>query len=147
MSTPAVYTPGQAVQGAVVQPSAVTGPKPAAVHGLAQVLKEMVHGLPAVFHTENDQLAAANAIDDYVNAHVTQNDLRGIDTSEVRAPVEDVSKRVAPNQTAYVVPQNVPAIDYDRLAEAMFRVQQANAQQAAPPPAAPEVPIPEAPLS
>lgn len=121
MTTPMV------IEGALskpVYPAAVAGQTPSAVYKLGQVLKEIVHGIPAAFAGENDVLAAITAIDEFIKAFVPAAALPALLTGDERASVEDVSKRIPPQGVAYVVPSNVPVIDYDKLAMAMVRAQQ-----------------------
>ena len=46
-------------------------------------------------------------------------------SSNVRCPREDVSQRAAPAGSAVVVPPAALTVDYDQLAAAMVRAQQA----------------------
>ncbi len=119
-----------AVRGEVVTPTAIAGRGPSAAFGLAQVLKELVAGVPQAFRTENELLNAHAAIDKFVAANVKDSELGALATGDERAAVEDVTKRIAPNQSAYTLPQ-APAmkIDYDQLAMAMVRAQMAIAAE------------------
>lgn len=126
-------TPTLAIQGEVVQPSAVASPQAAAAFNLGQVLKEIIHAIPAAFSSENQVLAAFTAIDDFIKAFVTRSALPALADGTQRAPMEDVSKRIPPAGTAFSVPTNIPAIDYDKLAAAMVRAQAQYLQQNPPP--------------
>lgn len=134
MTTPVPYvpTPLGTVQGEVVQPTAIASGKESAVHGLAQVLGRIIDGSPSAFHGENLRLQAHAAVNQWVNSHVTQSGLRALRTGDERAPIEDVSQRVPPPQVTFGTPVNTqPGIDYDRLAAAIVRQQNAAAQRAA----------------
>ena len=122
---PAVQGKPRAVtQGRVVQPSATSNGMQSAAFGLGQVLKAVVAGVPQAFRTENDLLAAHNAIDKFITASVPASAMPALADGTQMAPIEDVAKRVPPNQSAYTLPQ-APAvrIDYDQLAMAMVRAQ------------------------
>lgn len=122
MTTPAVQDRA-VVSGEVVTPTAIAGRLESAAFGLAQVLKQIIHGSHGVFHTENQLLDALAAVDKYVAATVPASMLRALVTGEERAPHEDVSKRVPPGGVQAVQRTAVPAIDYDLLAQAMVRAQ------------------------
>lgn len=134
MSTPVPVITG-VLSKPPIEPTAIAGQTPSAVYKLAQVLKEIVHAIPAAFAGENDVLAALNVIDDFTKAFVPASALGALLTGAERAAVEDVSKRIPPQGVAYVVPSNMPVIDYDRLAMAMVRAQQQLAAESAPAPA------------
>lgn len=138
MTTPAVIA--GVLSKPPAEPSAIAGQTPSAVFKLGQVLKEIIHALPAAFAGENDVLAAINDVDTFIKAFVPAAALPALMTGDQRAPVEDVSKRIPPQGVAYVVPANVPVIDYDRLAMAMVRAQQQLAAEPAPAPASDTVP-------
>lgn len=133
MTTPAQVIPG--VLSKPVYPSAVAGQTPSAVFKLGQVLKELIHAVPAAFAGENDLLAAVSSVDEFIKAFVPAAALPALLTGEQRAPVEDVSKRIPPQGVAYVVPSNLPVIDYDKLAMAMVKAQMELASAPAPAPA------------
>jgi hypothetical protein len=95
-----------------------------AAFALAQVLKQVIAGLPQAFATENQLLAAYNAVDNYISANVPASARDALFTGEEVAPVEDVSKRPPPAGYQYSIPSNVPQIDYNALAMAMVRAQQ-----------------------
>lgn len=123
MTTPAVQDRA-VVSGEVVTPTAIAGRLESAAFGLAQVLKQIIHGSHGVFHTENQLLEALAAVDKYVAATVPASMLRALVTGEERAPHEDVSKRVPPGGVSIAQQRaSVPAIDYDLLAQAMVRAQ------------------------
>jgi hypothetical protein len=127
MSTSDVVPQGQTrpvVQGDVIQPSAMAGKADSAAFGLGQVLKAVVGGLPQAFRTENELLAAYKAIDTYIGSAVKASALPALADGTELASFEDVTKRRAPNQSAYTLPQApVAQIDYDLLAQAMVRAQ------------------------
>lgn len=104
-----------------VTPSAVAGPKSVAVHNLAQVLKDLVHGSNA-YHSEGQVDAAMSAVDGFVNAFVPSQEMKAIDTSDVRAAKEDVSQRIPPGGVVANVVQG-PVIDYNALARAILAAQ------------------------
>lgn len=122
MTTPAVQDRA-VVSGEVVTPTAIAGRLESAAFGLAQVLKQIIHGSHGVFHTENQLLEALAAVDKYVAATVPASMLRALLTGEERASHEDVSKRVPPGGVQVMQRAAVPAIDYDLLAQAMVRAQ------------------------
>jgi hypothetical protein len=113
------------VAGEVIQPTAYAGPKAVATHKLGELLKELVHGNPHAFTSENQKLEALNTVDGYVKAHTQPSEIRALSDGTQRAPIEDVTQRKAPN-VGYSVPTAQAApIDYDRLAAAIVRAQAA----------------------
>lgn len=114
------YSPDDAVE-----PSAMSGPKPAAVHGLGQVLLTLIHRTNA-FHSEDEQIAADNAVRAYVDAHVSNRDRQSFDPGDTRAEREDVSLRTPPGGAAPVV--SGPVLDYQKLAQAILAAQKEQAQ-------------------
>jgi hypothetical protein len=122
-------TSGQVVPGRVVSPAAISGQTPTAAFKLGQVLKEIIHAIPAAFPNENAVLAAVNDVDAFIKAFVPTSALPALATGEQRAPVEDVAKRTPPQGVSYSIPTNVPAIDYDKLAMAMVKAQMALAAE------------------
>lgn len=111
-----------APQTPTLYPTAVSGPQSAAIHGLGEVLKTIIHS-SHYFPTENQVDAAMAAVDKWVNTSVKSHELGAILTGEERAPKEDVTKRIPPGgpmPTAQVGPQ----IDYRQLAEAIIAAQQ-----------------------
>lgn len=139
MTTPAVQDRA-VVSGEVVTPTAIAGRLESAAFGLAQVLKQIIHGSHGVFHTENQLLEALAAVDKYVAATVPASMLRALLTGEERASHEDVSKRVPPGGVQVMQRTAVPAIDYDLLAQAMVRAQMQIAAENARIPATAEAP-------
>jgi hypothetical protein len=133
MSQPLVpVVQGQVVTPSVVQPSAVAGARASAAYGLAQVLKDVIHGSPASFHGENHVLKAIEAVDKFVKAFVGAGELPALVTGDERALVENVALRTPPPQVTFGTPVNTgPSIDYDRLAAAIVRQQNAQAAAAA----------------
>lgn len=125
-SDPPSVLSGQVVSGPVITPSAVAGPKAAAVHALGEVLKTMIH-MSHYFATENLQDAALVTVDKFVGAFTTSSELSAIKTGDERAAKEDVTKRIPPGG-AMQMPSNAPAIDYMKLAEAIVAVQQRSQQ-------------------
>lgn len=133
MTTPALRdAPPPTVQGRVVTPSATASGAQSAVFGLAQVLKELIHGTPQAFTNENQVLGALTSVDKWVKAHVPGSALSAVRDGTERAEIEDVSKRPAPNGVSYSIPTTAPTIDYDKLAEAMVRAQMRIAAEHAP---------------
>lgn len=121
--------PPSTIQGRVITPTATAGPVASSVTKLGEILHNLVHASPQAFHGETQQLAAHDAISSWVGSHVKPSEKAALNVDDHRAPVEDVTKRVAPNQTAYSVPVNAPAqIDYAKLAAEIVRQQQAAAQ-------------------
>lgn len=127
MTTPVPYDPSQVVvQGSVVQPTAIASGKESAVSGLAQVITRLIDGLPAAFTREDDKLRAHAAVNTWVNAHTTASARRALMTGDEKAPIEDVALRVPPPQVTFGTPVNpTGGIDYDRLAAAIVRQQNA----------------------
>lgn len=128
MSTPnggavATYTPDN---DSVIEPTAMSGPKPAAVHGLGQVILTLIHRTNA-FQSEAEQDAATNAVNAYVAAHVSDADLRTFDPGDVRAEKEDVSLRTPPGGAAAAVVAG-PVLDYAKLAQAILAAQKEQGQ-------------------
>lgn len=124
MTTPAVReTPPAVVQGSVVTPSATANGQQSAVFSLGQTLKELIHGTPQAFTSENQRLNALTSVDSWIKAHVPNSARKAVATDEERAEIEDVSKRPAPNGVSYSIPTTAPTIDYDKLARAMVRAQ------------------------
>src|ERR1700677_1930305 len=97
-TSPAVQgnPPRSVTQGRVVQPSATSSGMQSAAFGLGQVLKELISGVPQAFRTENELLAAQNAVDKFITASVPSSAMPALADGTQVAPVEDVSKRVAP---------------------------------------------------
>lgn len=106
----------------VVSPSAISGPKPAAVHGLGEVLMTLIHRTNA-FHSEDDQLKADNAVRAFVNAHVSDSERASFDPGDTRAAREDVSLRTPPGGAPAAV-YTGPVLDYTKLAQAILAEQQ-----------------------
>jgi hypothetical protein len=106
--------------GQVVEPSATAGPGPAAAHGLGTVLLDLVYRSGS-YHSESDQDAAADAVHKWVNSQVSASEKRALNTDATRAPKEDVSLRVPPGGYVPAVVTATPAIDYDKLAQALVR--------------------------
>lgn len=122
MSTPnGAVVPVTNGGGNVVQPSAISGPKPAAVHGLGEVLMTLIHRTNA-FHSEDEQIAADNAVRAYVDAHVSSSDRASFDPGDTRAAREDVSLRTPPGGAPAVY--TGPVLDYTKLAQAILAEQQ-----------------------
>lgn len=129
MSTPdggavAPYRPDDDV--ATVEPTAISGPKPAAVHGLGEVLMTLIHRTNA-FHSEDEQIKADNAVRAYVDAHVSDSDRRTFDPGDTRAAREDVSLRTPPGGAAAAVVAG-PVLDYAKLAQAILAAQKEQGQ-------------------
>lgn len=127
MSTPnggavATYSP----DNGVVSPSAISGPKPAAIHGLGEVLMTLIHRTNA-FHSEDEQLKADNAVRAFVDAHVSDSERQSFDPGETRAAREDVSLRTPPGGAAPAVVAG-PVLDYAKLAQAILAAQKEQAQ-------------------
>jgi hypothetical protein len=104
----------------VIEPTAVAGPRSAAVHALGEVLKTMIHNAH-YFPTENLVDAAMNTVDKWVAASTSSSEIAAIITGNERAPKEDVTKRTPPGGSA--MPVAGPAIDYRLLAEAIVAAQ------------------------
>lgn len=123
----------QPVQGAVVVPSPgpedgapiaaraayATSARDSAVHGLANVLRELIH-MNQHFPSEGAKLSAQAAVDNWEKQHVGS--LAGINREQDTAPVEDVTQRVPPMVGA--MPAPIPGLDYNKLAEALVSAQQ-----------------------
>lgn len=103
------------------EPSAVTGPKSAAVFKLGQVLKTLIHNGRA-FLSENDVDAAVSIVDRFVEAFVPGGEFAALLTGAERAAKEDVSQRVAPGMVP-VGPAGI-TLDYEKLADAILKRQQ-----------------------
>ena len=102
-------------------PTSVSGPQSAAIHGLGEVLKTMIHN-SHYFATENQIDSAMSAVDKWVTTSVKSHELGAILTGEERAAKEDVTKRIPPGGP---MPTAVgPQIDYRQLAEAIIAAQQ-----------------------
>jgi hypothetical protein len=121
-----------AVQGEVINPSATANAKESAHFSFAQVIKELIHAVPAAFPSENLQYQAVRVVDDYVKAHVSRSALPALADGNQRAPLEDVTQRIPPQGSGYIVPSSTPAIDYDRLAAAIVRQQLRLSEKPAP---------------
>lgn len=147
MTTPALRdNPPPVVQGRVVSPAATANGSQSAVFGLAQVIKELIHGTPQAFTSEIQALNALTSVDKWVKAHVPVSALNAVRDGTERAEIEDVSKRPAPNGVSYSIPTTAPVIDYDKLAEAMVRAQMRIAAEhdpVNPAPSAPPAPEPQ----
>lgn len=125
MTTPAVRdAPPATIQGSVVTPAASANGSQSAVFSLGQMLKELIHGTPQAFSSENQLLSALSSVDAWVKAHVPGSARTALATGDERAAIEDVSLRPAPNGVSYSIPTTAPTIDYDKLAMAMVRAQQ-----------------------
>ena len=106
--------------GAVSVQQVATGNE-LALHNLCNVLRDLVHKSPHVYHEEAQALAARDAIDQYEKSVYGllrwQEEVVRFDD---RAGHEDVRDRIP----APIAAQNSnAAIDYDQLAAAILRVQ------------------------
>ena len=139
MTTPALADtgakPAPVIQGKVSYPSAIAGQVPSAVFKFSQLIKELIHSVPTAFNNENDVLAALTTVDDFIKAFVPLSNLAALADVPARAPIEDVTKRTPPAGVSYSIPSNTPAIDYNKLAEAIVRAQAAIAFENQPEPA------------
>lgn len=128
MSTPdgGAVAPYRSDDQDVIAPTAISGPKPAAIHGLGEVLQTLIHRTNA-FHSENEQDAASQAVRDFVDAHVSDADRRSFDPGDVRAAKEDVSLRTPPGGAAPAVVAG-PVLDYAKLAQAILTAQREQGQ-------------------
>lgn len=118
------YTPRTVVPGAVVEPTALVGPKDEAVHDMAVLLKQLVSNSGA-FHSEKDIEAAMRTVDNWATAHVPHSVRETLLVEKPgRAPMEDVSKRIP---ATVGLPQAVgnQLIDYNKLAAAIAAHMQA----------------------
>lgn len=125
------YVAQPAVTGAVVdRRSEVT-------HSFLNVIRSIIRN-SGVFHEEELLLEALRAVDSYSRQVLGSDHVRVI-REEDHAPVEDVKLRKPPPGTVPNVPG--PQIDYRKLAEAFFAIQQEQAQAQGgqiPPPGEPQ---------
>jgi hypothetical protein len=131
MSTPggavAPYTSGSPPSpSGVIEPTAVSTPRSAAVHALGGVLKTMIHN-GRMFVNEKDIDDAMNVVDTFVGAFVPGAELPALLTGAERAVREDVSQRIPPGGAPAPAAYAGPAIDYAKLAEAIVAVQRRQA--------------------
>lgn len=134
MTTPVPVSQGT-VQGRVVSPSATANAQQSTFFKLGELLKSLVHAVPSAFSSENEVLAAFDTIEKFVKANVTGSAIKALATGDERAPVEDVSKRPAPNATGYTVPvSGTGAIDYEKLAAYIVREMASQSQPSIPAP-------------
>jgi hypothetical protein len=121
---PAPYRPvppSQAGDSGVVVPSAIAQAKPSATFALGGILRKLIdHSL--AFASENAKLAAHQVVDDFINSHVGFQEMQALATGEERAPVEDVTKRVAPGGAPQLQLPSAP-LDYTKLAQAILAEQ------------------------
>lgn len=125
MATPAPGTATQAVtqyvpalQGEVLTPDAVVDPIAFPAHDFFNVIKDVIHRA-SVFHDEDDLKKAMNAVDVFEKRFL-KNDHQHVTSEDDRAPHEDVSQRIPPQTGAVTVPAGAPAIDYNKLAQALM---------------------------
>lgn len=115
----------------VVNPTAMAGPVHSATWALGEVLKEIIHK-GGVYLTENALHEAEAIVSAWVKSVVPLSAVAALSTGDERAPREDVSKRIPPGGLpAIPVVTTAPAIDYDRLAEALLAAQQRSQAQLA----------------
>lgn len=121
-----------ALSGTVVPQSDVADEH---AHKFFNVVRNLLHSSHA-FHSESDLDEALNSVNAF-ERHFLAGPLSRQVSEDDRAPKEDVTQRVPPPTGAVVVPPSAgPAIDYNKLAAAMFELQQQHQQQqqqAAPP--------------
>lgn len=116
------YAP--AIPGQVVQPAAIVKPHVTATHNFFNLLRDMVtHS--AFYKTEEEIRQAIGTVTAYEKHLLNPAERAQAVTEDDRAPMEDVSQRVAPSSTAAVVPAGTPAIDYAQLAQAIIAAQAA----------------------
>lgn len=107
--------------GSAVRPEQVASATDHALHGLCNVLRDLVHKSPHVYHNEADLLAARDAIDTYEKSvYGLLKYVEEVVRFDDRAAHEDVRDRVPAPIAAQ---QGGGAIDYDQLAAAILRVQ------------------------
>jgi hypothetical protein len=132
MSTPlaALGAPlqGQVVSApapaAAIEPTSVTDGKTNAISKVAEILKDIVYKA-GVYHSEDAQRVALDAIDAFKRAFSTGNPL----VLDSHRAAQDVPSKT-PVYPAGAIPQfGVPAfqLDYDQLAAAILRAQSAQA--------------------
>lgn len=108
----------------VVNPTAMAGPVHASTHALGQVLMDLIHRA-GVYTSEVAIHEAEAAVTAWVKSVVPLSAVAALVTGDERAPKEDVTKRIPPGGLpAIPVVTSAPAIDYDRLAEALLAAQQ-----------------------
>lgn len=130
MNDPVPYQGGGAVAGEVItpRPAATANAQQSAVYKFGELMKGVLHRSVGVFHNEADLLDALNIVDAFVKTFVPASVANVLSTGEQMAPREDVSLRIPPNQGHAPVPA-APGLDYDKLAAAILRVQQAQQAQ------------------
>lgn len=122
---------GPPVQGQPIAPTAMASGAHSAAWDLGQVLKVMVERT-GVFLTEQARNDALRAVDKFTGSLIPAGAVRALATGDERAAHEDVSQRQAPAGATSFVPAAQVAIDYDKLAAALVRAQQAERQQDTP---------------
>lgn len=129
---PVCYTSGMTSQAiepsGVVRPAAIASGNHSATHALGQVLMDLVHRA-GVYTSETDLHAAEAVVSAWVKSVVPLSAVAALVTGDERAPKEDVTKRVPPGGLPAIPVTTAPAIDYDRLADALLAAQRRSAQQ------------------
>jgi hypothetical protein len=117
-----------ALTGSVVEVSHVSQPHSYAARDFFNTIRDLLHKIG--YHNESELLSALDTVAGY-ERHVTGRDAAYVVSEADRAPVEDVSQRVAP---ASGLPLLAPAqqIDYARLAAAIVAAQALQAATALP---------------
>lgn len=114
------------IQGRVERPlvpSHVSQPGSFPAHDFFNVVRTLVRN--SRLHNQSDVEGALAAIDAYEYHVIPAPDREVVKSENDLAPIEDVSKRHAPSSVAAPPVPAGPAIDYDLLARAMVRAQQA----------------------
>lgn len=96
-------------------------------HAFFNVLRTLVRLTP-VYHDEQALELAISAVDDF-EKHILSGPHHAVVSETDTAPREDVSQRVPPRVGTAVVPAAGPGIDYNRLAAALFAMQQQRNEQ------------------
>lgn len=139
MNEPAVVQQGGTVQSSVVSPTRTIPKEPYSSHGFFNVIRDIVHR-GNVYHSEVDQNAALDAIDKHEQHQLAEN-LPYVISDTDRAGREDVTLRTPPGGAVLPNAVATQGIDYDKLAAAIVRAQ--NAQPAPPPVVATITDVPE----
>lgn len=118
--------PAPVVSGQVLtpRPGATAGPVHVAAVKLGEVLKDIIHR-SGTYMSEDLMNAALASVDSWVKSLVPVSIMSNIGV-DMRAAYEDVTQRTPPGGPAPVMQQ--PGIDYDKLAQALIRAQQAQVQ-------------------
>ena len=131
MSTPgaavAPYQGSAPATSSVVSPSAVSSPKSNATFALGEILKTVLHKVPA-FASENDLDNAINVVDSWVKSSIPSSEVPAIFMDNARAAKEDVTQRTPPGGAVANIVTG-PVLDYSKLAQAILAEQRKYQQQ------------------